>query len=143
MADLSFVRTDAGRAGSRRARQTNDCTVRALAIARNIAYDDAYDILKAAGRKCAAKFKMTEWLEDQAWAQGVTFPAIKGEKRMNPGRFCSEHPAGAWICKAAKHVFVVRDGVVYDDYPVREDRCIYRAWKINTNQQHDQEKGNA
>lgn len=45
-----YVRCDAGRSASRRPRQKNDCTVRALALARGLTYDEAYDTLKAAGR---------------------------------------------------------------------------------------------
>ena len=63
---------------SRRPKQANDCSVWALALARGLSYDDAYETLKAAGRTCSTKFKMTAWLEDQPWARGATFPASKG-----------------------------------------------------------------
>lgn len=38
-----WVKSDAGRSESRRPRQKNDCTVRALALALELRYDDAYD----------------------------------------------------------------------------------------------------
>ena len=127
---MIFVPTDAGRATSMRPRQANDCSVRALALARGLSYDDAYETLKAAGRSCSTKFRMTAWLEDQPWARGATFPASKGQRRMNPERFCADFHEGAWICKTAKHVFVIRDGVVFDESPVGASRCIYRAWRV-------------
>lgn len=125
-----FQQTDAGRSQSRRPKQTNDCTVRALALARGLAYDEACDLLKAAGRGCSNKFHLGDWLKGQPWAQKTSFQAIKGQRRMNPVRFCAEHPKGTFICKTAKHVFVVIDGVVLDNTIVPDARCIYTAWAV-------------
>lgn len=125
-----FRQTDGGRALSRRPRQTKDCTVRALALARGLSYDEAYDLLMAAGRGCSRGFHLGDWLKVQSWAKKTSFQAIKGQKRMNPVRFCAEHPTGTFICKAAKHVFAVIDGVLLDDGIVPEARCIYTAWAV-------------
>lgn len=125
-----YVRSDAGRSASRRRRQKNDCTVRALALARGTAYDDAYDTLKSAGRGCGGRFDLGRWLGDQTWATKIPFPAVKGQPRMNPVEFRRRYPVGTFIVRVAKHVFVVRDGVAIDDTPVRADRCVYTAWKI-------------
>lgn len=133
-----FLATDAGRAQSRRPRQSNDCTVRALALATGTDYDDAYDTLAAAGRRCARGFHF------RAWAKGATFngfsfewaafPAVKGDWRMNPVRFAIAHPEGRFILKTAKHVLAVVDGVIMDSTPRQgpmglEWRCVYGAWR--------------
>lgn len=125
-----FHKTDAGRSTSRRSRQRNDCTVRALATARNMAYDEAYDTLAAAGRKCGRGFEFGKWIADNAWAKKLSFPAKKGEPRMNLAAFAEAHCCGTYIVKMAKHVAVVRDGVVYDDFENAPDRCVYTAWQI-------------
>jgi len=125
-----YVRCDAGRSASRRPRQKNDCTVRALALARGLTYDEAYDTLKAAGRGCGERFDLGRWLDGQAWVTKIPFPAVKGQPRMNPVEFRRRYPAGTFIVRVAKHVFVVRSGEVIDDTPVRGDRCIYTAWKV-------------
>ena len=125
-----FRQTDGGRALSRRPKQAHDCTVRALALARGLAYDEAYDLLMAAGRGCSRGFRLGDWLKGQSWAQKTSFQAIKGQKRMNPVRFCAEYPTGTFICKAAKHVFVVTEGVLLDEATVSEARCIYTAWAV-------------
>ncbi len=122
--------TDAGRAASRRPRQRDDCTVRALALARGLSYDIAYDMLTEAGRKCARRFDMATWLNSQDWAHKISFPAIKGERRMNPATFCTRFQRGIYICRVAKHVFTIIDGVLHDNFPVRPDRCIYTAWEV-------------
>lgn len=126
----SWLVSDAGRAASRRPQQKNDCTVRALALARGLAYDDAYDRLKEGGRKCSRGFRFSDWLNRQDWATRISFPAVKGQRRMNPATFVTQYPRGRYVCQVAKHVFVVIDGVVYDTFENRPDRCIYAAWEI-------------
>jgi len=125
-----FIFNDGGRATSRRPRQRDDCTVRALAIALRIPYDDAYDQLAGAGRKCSRGFRLSDWLNDQPFARRISFPAVKGERRMNPARFCKDYPTGTYIAKVAKHTFAVVDGVVHDTFENSPDRCIYVAWEI-------------
>jgi len=125
-----FVATDAGRSSSRRPQQKNDCTVRAIALAKSMSYDDAYDLLSDAGRKSGCRFEFSKWIASQPWATKFSFPAVKGQRRMNPATFCRQHSVGTFIVKTAKHVFVVKDGVAYDEMPAeRGDRCIYSAWE--------------
>ena len=130
MADFAWSKTDAGRSSSKRPKQVNDCTVRALALTRGLSYDEAYDLLKAAGRESNRRFLMVPYLNQQAWAQKIAFPAVKGERRMSPVTFTKQFSTGVYICRTAKHVFPVLNGVVYDDHKARPSRCIYTAWKI-------------
>lgn len=130
MQRLSVQLTDAGRASSRRPKQRDDCTVRALAVARGLEYDAAYDTLAEAGRKASRRFDMVEWLNAQPWAHKISFPAVKGQRRMNPDTFGREYAQGVYICRTAKHVYAVVDGVIHDDHAPRPDRCIYTAWRI-------------
>lgn len=123
--------TDAGRSTSKHSKQKNDCTVRALATTLEITYDEAYSMLAKAGRKSSCKFRISDWLETQPWAEKISFPAVKGEHRMNPVVFTKKFSSGAYICKTAGHVFAVIDGTLYDDTENRPDRCIYTAWRIS------------
>lgn len=126
-----WLAVDAGRSTSKRAKQKNDCTVRALATARGLPYDDAYDLLAAAGRKCGRGFAFSKWINEQPWAKKISFPAVKGKRRMNPATFSQQFPHGRFVCQVAKHVFAVIDGVVHDTHASRPDRCIYTAWAIS------------
>jgi len=48
---------------SKRPRQRNDCTVRAIAIACDFSYDSAYDLLKANGRRSSRGIRLRQgWL---------------------------------------------------------------------------------
>lgn len=132
--DFPYVQTDAGRSTSARPRQQSDCTVRALALAVRIPYDEAYAVLAQAGRKSSERFRFKDWVTD-AEVNGkrfirTTFPSVTGKRRMNPGTFCSSHPAGTYVIQTAKHVAVVIDGVLYDDTPMKPDRCIYACWEV-------------
>ena len=122
--------TDGGRSKSKRPRQSNDCTVRAIAIAMGLDYDDAYDWLAAEGRESWSRFNIDEFLKDRG-ARKISFPAVKGKPRMNPATFCKEFPKGRYICNVAKHVFAVVDGVVHDAFENRPNRCIYTAYEIS------------
>jgi hypothetical protein len=88
-------------------------------------------MLARAGRKSSRRFNLGRWLEQHSWARKVSFPAVKGERRMNPLTFCTQFQSGRYICRTAGHVFAVIDGVVSDMEPERADRCIYVAWMID------------
>ena len=132
--ELSYFWTinDGGRSLSKRPRQKNDCTVRALAIARGLSYDDAYDILKNAGRSCSRGFHFPDWMASQVWGRKISFPAVKGQRRMNPAAFVVAFPNGRYICQVAKHIFAVVDGVVHDIFENAPDRCIYSIYWLAT-----------
>lgn len=128
--EYPMIFDDGGRSQSKRKRQDNDCTVKALAIACLVPYDYAYDLLASHGRKSHRGFALPHWLNSQAWCERLSFPGVKGERRMNPATFCQTYTQGRFICRVAKHVFAVVDGVVHDEFENRPDRCIYLAWRI-------------
>jgi len=129
-----YQKNDGGRAGSKRPKARNDCTVRAIAIACAIPYDEAYDLLALEGRKGGRGFQFKFWAP-AATVNGRrfvwrSFPAIKGEPRMSHARFCRENPTGVYILNTAKHVAAVIDGVVQDTFTEYDGRCIYGAWEV-------------
>jgi hypothetical protein len=126
-----FRLDDGGRSASRRPKQRNDCTVRAVAIAEGLEYDLAYDELKDAGRQCARTFRFTEWANKQPERfEKISFPAVKGQPRMNVERFCRQFTEGHYILNTAKHVMAVKDGVVHDADPPGMERCVYTAYRV-------------
>lgn len=131
-----FVCTDAGRLKSRRPRQGNDCTVRALALAVEVPYDDAYDELARRGRKShRGVFFPNRAHDDEVFGvqlRWISLPAVKGQPRMTPEQFCKVGELGefgTWILRMAKHVATVRDGVLYDLMP-NVGRCVYGVWEV-------------
>ena len=133
--EYPFKFTDGGKSKSKRPKQSNDCTVRALAVATNTPYDEAYDYLKKYyGRECSkGAFFPKRAADDQALGfnfKWISFPAIKGEKRMNPSKFYKAYPKGIYILKTARHVICVKDGIIYDSFKQYNERCIYGAWEV-------------
>lgn len=124
----AWQRTDAGRAASRRPKQTNDCTVRAVAVACGLAYGLLADAGRVSGRRMTG---FPEWLAHQGWAIKHGFPAVKGRRRMTVAAFVAAYPRGRFIVRVAKHVFAAIDGVVYDDIAPRRDRCVYTVWEVS------------
>jgi hypothetical protein len=130
-----FKQDDGGRAQSRRPRQKNDCTVRALAVTLGIEYDFAYEVLASFGRKSGAGFPFKThaaaiFANCSADATWTAFQAVKGERRLTLPAFCARYPAGRYIVSMAKHITVVVDGVVHDDFQPGEERCVYGAWRV-------------
>lgn len=136
--------TDSGRKNSKRPKQTNDCTVRAMAAAFDLDYDYTYDMLAQAGRKCSRGFFLGAWLMKNASngmlldrkVEKLSFPAVKGESRMNVEKFVKEFATGTYIIRVAKHVACVKDGKILDWMTVEGsgDRCVYLAYKITNPQ---------
>lgn len=128
-----FQRSDAGRATSRRPRQKNDCTVVALAHVTGEPYDDCYDALAKAGRKCAKGFDFRTWAkvaEFRGWRfRWMSFPAVPGLRRVNPTSFALKHREGRFVLRVSKHVMACVDGVVLDSFKGDGHRCVYGAWE--------------
>lgn len=128
-----FHKTDAGRSNSKRPKQKNDCTVRALATAASMQYDDAYNALKSRGRKASAGFHFPKKPGDEV--NGFTFkwkpfPAVAGQNRMNVKDFCRQYPSGTFVLRVSKHVFTVVNGTAYDTCMVDPERCVYGVWSV-------------
>lgn len=130
-----FVMDDSGRSASKRPKQDNDCTVRALAKACALDYDVAYEKLQAAGRICNRGFDFKKWAKtNKVYERSFTWKAlqaVKGQPRMTLAKFAEEYDDGYYIARLSKHVVAVCNGVVYDTFENRPDRCVYGYWRHN------------
>jgi len=143
---MSFKLDDAGRSKSSRPKQTRDCTVRALARVCSFSYDQAYDVLAGAGRKCSAGFDIEDWgrsntlvdgagdwiywqMHKMGFHKGERYGIPKATKRYRLHDFLKDNPKGRFIVATACHVLAVVNGVAYDDLPWHylENRPVY-AW---------------
>ena len=127
-----YQRYDAG-VGSRKW-DTADCTVRALAKARGMSYNEAWSALydlQARHKTCS--FRIADFLRREPAALGavgyVPCKAVKGFKRITSGDFARMYPKGKFILRMAHHVAAVVDGVLYDTWDSSR-KCCYGAWQI-------------
>jgi hypothetical protein len=79
---------------------------------------------------CSRGFAFSRWAKKQAALQWTAFPAVEGQSRMNPAKFCNQFRQRRRIAGTGKHVFAVINGVVHVEAPPDCGRCIYGAWEV-------------
>lgn len=109
-----------------------DCYVRAFAIAGDITWLEAFDLLVAKARETynvpgdSANLKAV--FEDFGFV-AKQLKVAKGKKRMRVADFCKKHRKGRFILKVANHLTAVVDGVCYDSWNTA-NCCIYKYWEL-------------
>lgn len=128
-----FVRYDIG-AGQPRRDERGDCTVRALATASGMPYEEAWELLyklQGINRHCA--FRIFEYLRKMPQTMGVVgaykYRALKGQPRIKVRDFVVMHPQGRFLLQVAHHVTAVVDGKLIDTWDCGR-KCVYGAWEI-------------
>jgi hypothetical protein len=59
----------------------------------------------------------------------LSFPAVKGQDRMNGHTFTELYPKGTYILRMAGHLVACVDGIIYDTWDSRY-KCVYTAFKV-------------
>lgn len=115
-----------------------DCMVRAVSNVVNEDYAKVHKLMyehgwRATRRKSNGKWEkqITNTLDDLGikWER-ISFPAIKGQKRMTAKTLSKIDPNGRYIIRVSKHVSVLWEGDLLDTWDC-SDKCVYFAWKIN------------
>lgn len=107
-------------------RQRADCTVVALAIAADIPYSKALEIMKKFGRKDNRGSKKTKNKVTKIF-NVIGLKATQVKRRGRLDTFLKEFPKGVFYCLKRGHAFVVIDGKVQN----QSIGCIIKgAWKI-------------
>lgn len=102
-----------------------DCMIRALTVALDCTWREAWDHFSAAARALQdnTATALYECLKKRGWVY-VPCPAIKGHKRMTPERFCREHKTGVYVLRLAGHVVAVKNGKFWDIWDCGRG-CVY------------------
>lgn len=115
--------------------RVRDCVKRAISKAANMDYMDVQRMLNRY-KKVSGATKFNELhknvepvLEQTLNGRRMSFPAVKGEPRMNGERFCENFPKGRYVLQMAGHLTACVDGVIYDTWDC-SDKCVYKAWEI-------------
>ena len=128
---MKYVKTDGGRSKAPEEYQDGgdgDCGVRALAIAADIPYEEAYELLRE--EQCTCPTNGTERKVMRVVAKELGFQWVP---LMKAGTGCTVHvkkdelPQGRLILSLSKHFSAMVDGVIHDLYdPSRGGtRCVY------------------
>lgn len=114
-----------------------DCVKRAITLAT----DEDYMAVGRALNRYKKKTNALTYNEDRNWkvfvekelkGRKLSFPAVKGQKRMNGRRFCKAYSKGTYILSMAGHLSICINGKIYDTWD-STSRCVYTAWQIDSN----------
>ena len=114
------------------AQDCNDCVVRALANASNMAYKEAFDICAAAGRKSGRGMRPGVWLplfeqhvglEKSEYLSG--FGSIKSLSKKLTER------GGIYVVQVRGHVAVFKDGQWLDWLESNRMHHVKSVWKVS------------
>ncbi len=137
----TFEVDDGGRKAAGFKGSAGDCACRALAIACEMAYEDAYRLIN----ETASHERPARGRSRSSARTGVWMPTMRRvmqdlgwewKATMSVGSGCrvhlkaSELPAGRIIAQLSGHFVAVVDGVVRDTYDSSRDgtRCVYGFW---------------
>lgn len=111
-----------------------DCVKRAICKAGEMDYMEVQRNLNRYKKvTCAKNFNDPKnyepFIEKELKGVKISFPAIKGQPRMNGYEFCRMYPKGRYILRMAGHLSCCVNGVIYDTWDCRE-KCVYKAWAL-------------
>jgi hypothetical protein len=128
-----FVKRDVG-IGHRAPGKAVDCQVRALVVALEMDYNDAWHLLYTMqGERRWCSFGLVEDLKSRDSrlhvVRALSFPAVRGKPRMTGAMFCDRYKTGHFILRMAHHMAAVVGGKLYDSWDSTR-KCIYTAWEV-------------
>jgi hypothetical protein len=129
---MRYEYSDGGRKLAGYRGNVNDCVTRAIAIASEMSYQAAYDLVSASSSNGSAACERVANSDTRAILASLGW---QWQPTMHIGQGCTLHlddnlPMGRLIVKVSKHVCAVIDRVVYDTFDPRRDgtRCVYGYW---------------
>lgn len=112
----------------------NDCAKRAIVRVTDKDYHQVQLELNrykkiSKAEKFNDRVNCNSYVENVLGGIKLSFPAVKGQSRMNGYRFCEKYPKGRYILNMAGHWSSCVDGVIYDTWDCR-NKCVYTAYKL-------------
>ena len=110
-------------------RHVNDCTVRAIGLALNITWDEAFVYLSEYARKNAI-------MPDEVWSidtflqeNFIRLCGCKEKVRLTVGEFVKLNPVGIYLITMNGHITCCINGCIYDTFDP-SDRIIWDVYKV-------------
>ncbi len=139
---INLIETDGGATQEGFKHEWNDCSVRALALAADIKYAQAHQLLKSEGRRDrkGVRVPMIERAGKQAASQFETISTKQPKLRWNGGYsftyptlqdFVRMHREGRYIVITSHHALALIDGVAHDKGQISGPRSRVKfAYKV-------------
>jgi hypothetical protein len=104
-----------------------DCVIRAIAIANNISWVQAFDEIMPFSRNLQIPFNEQDCYRKYFESIGYKYKYLNQFERISLKTFCEIHPKGKYIIQFNNHITVVEDSVQKDiyDWAEREIKGYY------------------
>ena len=112
-----------------KARDTEDCVLRAVSLAQGKTWDKVYDELSQLAKERGMLFSDAEFVEDYLDSLYQRTCYKNNKVAMTVGEFVENHPEGVWLVTMRGHITCVKNGILYDTFDCR-DRLIWCAWEV-------------
>jgi len=140
---VQFVYDDGGRAAAGFKGAAGDCAVRAAAIAAEIPYQEAYDLINRCSKNEKPSKRRRGKSSSRTGVHKVTFHKVMEElgwswtPTMKIGSGCTVHvrkdelPPGRLILNLSRHYAAYIEGALHDtfDGSRKGKRCVYGYWR--------------
>ena len=135
---MRYQYSDGGRVAAGYKGYAGDCVTRAIAIASQMSYQDAYDLVSdnCKRRPRLRGFSSRTGVHHQITRDILSLLGWGWHPTMSIGSGCKVHlrdgelPMGRIIVKLSAHICAVIDGVIHDAHDPRREgtRCVYGYW---------------
>ena len=135
---FSICLNDGGRSKSRRPRQRNCCTVICTAIAFNMSYDAAFDLLQIHGRQNNKGIRYYDFLRQYPEsARKISANGRIDADYLSIAQWLPRLESGKFVVMIDCHVFAVINGVIHDTVPVDWNSKVYHVYQVLGDIQYD------
>ena len=111
-------------------REVNDCTVRALSLAYEVTWDEAFDILSDLAQLQATMLDDIEHIDGYLTRNSKKiYEREYSNQNLTVGEFVEEHPQGIYLITMRGHITCCIDGCIYDTFNP-SDRIVWNVYKV-------------
>ena len=111
------------------ARRVADCSIRAVSLALDISWEDAYALLAAAGYAMGDLPNSNEVITAVLRQHGFYRKAIDCQNCYTVADFCQDHPYGVFVLFTSGHVVTCIDGDNYDIWDSSGEPVLFYCFR--------------
>ena len=110
-------------------RRVNDCTVRAISLATNLTWDEAYDRLSMFAKAQGIMMDEVEYIDDYLEDNFTKLCGCKDQVKVTVEQFVNSHPIGTFLITMNGHITCCIDGCIYDTFNPK-DRMVWGIYEV-------------
>ena len=112
-----------------RLRHVNDCTVRAISLALNISWENAYDLLSSYAKEQGVMMDEVTYIDDFLEKHFKKWCGCKDKVKVTVEQFVESHPVGTFLITMRGHITCCINGCIYDTFNPK-DRYIWGVYEV-------------